>query len=260
MPEEPFFRPTDDGFEPTPSCRGPWGPTTLHGRVVAGLLAHEAESNWGSEGFRAARMTIDLYRMPVFAPVQVRSSAAREGRRIKVVDTEFINGGKSAGRASIVFLAESKNPPGEIWTPGTWDTPHPTTLPPPPPPSSDAKWKPIWETRPVGGGFRVVDQKRAWIRETRELVEGVPLTPLLRVALGADLTSPLANSGSGGLQYLNADITFYIHRYPDGEWVGFETIDHQATDGIAFGSCRLYDEVGPIGTSAVTALHTPRED
>ncbi|MDP7639993.1 MAG: thioesterase family protein, partial [Candidatus Hydrogenedentes bacterium] len=64
----------------------------------------------------------------------------------------------------------------------------------------------------------------------------------------------------GGLQYLNADITFYIHRYPDGEWVGFETIDHQATDGIAFGSCRLYDEVGPIGTSAVTALHTPRED
>ena len=36
--------------------------------------------------------------------------------------------------------------------------------------------------------------------------------------------------------------------------IGFDVVNHHATDGIAIGECWLYDEQGPIGTSTVAAL------
>ena len=33
---------------PTPVCAGPWDPNSLHGRVVAGLLAYEIERSHGA--------------------------------------------------------------------------------------------------------------------------------------------------------------------------------------------------------------------
>jgi acyl-CoA thioesterase len=92
------------------------------------------------------------------------------------------------------------------------------------------------------------------MREVRPLIAGRELTPFQRVAVAADFASPLANSGSSGLSYINVDITLYLHRYPAGEWVGFESTDHGASDGIAMGQCRLYDERGPIGAALVAAI------
>jgi hypothetical protein len=40
----------------------------------------------------------------------------------------------------------------------------------------------------------------------------------------------------------------------EGEWIGFEVVNHHATDGIAIGECFIYDERGPIGSTAVVAL------
>ncbi len=259
MPDEPFFRLTDQGYEPNPVCRGPWGPATLHGRVVAGLLAREAEQMWGAEGMRVGRLTVDLYRMPVFEPVHLRSTLVRETRRIKIVDTEFVNGGKPAGRASVVFLKESENADGDVWGPPPWDAPGPETVPAPPPPEGRGDWKPMWDMRTIEGGFDSYGQKRCWIREVRPLVEGEELTPLQRVALAADLASPLTNSGSNGLHYLNTDITLYLHRYPTTEWIGFETGGHHASDGIAVATCMLYDEEGTIGRSTVAAIANRRQ-
>jgi len=45
-----------------------------------------------------------------------------------------------------------------------------------------------------------------------------------------------------------------LHRLPVTRWIGFEVMNHHATDGVAVGECWLYDEHGPIGTSTVAAL------
>ena len=90
--------------------------------------------------------------------------------------------------------------------------------------------------------------------EVRDLVEGTPLTPFVRVAVAADFASPFANAGDQGLGYINSDVTLYLHRLPVKEWIGFEVVNHHATDGIAIGECWLYDQQGPIGTSTVAAL------
>ena len=94
--------------------------------------------------------------------------------------------------------------------------------------------------------------------EVRELVEGEALTPFTRVAVAADFASPFANAGDKGLGYINSDVTVYLHRLPKTPWVGFETINHHATDGVAIGECFLYDEEGPIGSAACAALAQSR--
>ena len=91
-------------------------------------------------------------------------------------------------------------------------------------------------------------------REVRDLVEGTALTPFVRVALAADFASPFANAGDAGLEFINSDVTVYLHREPATEWIGYEVVNHGATDGVAIGECFLYDEAGPIGAASCAAL------
>ena len=100
MENEPFFETRGDAFQPMPVCAGPWDPKSLHGRVVAGLLAYEIERNHGGDDFQPARLTVDLYRLPDFSVAEVSSTRVRDGRRIRVVDAEFVSNGVSVGRAS----------------------------------------------------------------------------------------------------------------------------------------------------------------
>ncbi|HEX5369715.1 MAG TPA: thioesterase family protein [Dehalococcoidia bacterium] len=261
---EPFF--VADGprrFLPNEVCRGPWDRNSLHGRVVAGLLAHEVETAHGDPAFQCARLTVDLYRVLPFAPVDVTTTVVRDGNRIRVVDAEFTSSGVSVARASAVLLRKAENPAGSVWGPPEWDVPGPLDLPVPgvlAGPNAQAR-TPMWETRVIDNGFGSTSQKRAWLRETRQLIDGIELTPLVRVAFASDFTNPFANSGSEGLQFVNADITLYIHRLPRTEWLGFEVVAHHAEAGIAVGECLIHDEVGTIGRSLVCALanrHKPR--
>jgi Thioesterase-like superfamily len=80
------------------------------------------------------------------------------------------------------------------------------------------------------------------------------IRPFVHVATGADFASPFANAGDHGLGYINSDVTLYLHRLPVTRWIGFEVVNHHATEGVAIGECWLYDEKGPIGTSTVAAL------
>ena len=252
MSNEPFFRRVGETYQPTPSSRGPWSPTSLHGRVVAGLLAQAIEQRYGEPEFMPARFTIDMYRLPDLSAAEVTVKPVREGRRIKVIDAEYIVAGVSMARATCVFLRKSENPEGTVWTPSNWDVPKPADIPPP----QDARggMGGMWATRPISGGFGTVGEKKLWMSEVRDLATDEPFTPFTRVAVAADFASPYANSGDKGLGWINSDITLYLHRLPVTEWVGFEVKNHGATDGVAIGECWLYDEQGPIGTSSVMAL------
>jgi hypothetical protein len=258
---DPFFRRDGELFQPTQSARGPWDPTSLHGRVAAGLLAHRIEQEFRDPDFLPARFTIDMYRLPkITTPAAVTLTPIREGNRVKVIDAEYLVDGVSMARAICLFLRKSENPEGEVWSPPNWDAPLPQDIEPPA--DNRGGMGGMWNTRPIRGGFGATGaHKRIWMNDFRECVEGEPMTPFVRAALAADFASPFANSGDKGLNYINADITLYLHRLPAGEWVGFETMNHQATAGVSIAECWLYDEQGPIGTSSVAALaqrRTPR--
>lgn len=262
MSDDAFCRQEGPGrYALDPISRGPWDADSLHARVLAGLLGHELEQKWAHGGFHCARLTIDLYRLPRLTPAEITTRAIRDGNRIRVIELEYISEGTSYARATAVLLKQTENPRGERWSPPNWDAPAPGSLPEISLPATQAPagWQPMWETRRITNWPAKLEQQRAWLRETRPLIEGVELTPFVRAASAADWTNPFANMSPGvGLQFINADITLYLHRYPVGEWIGFEVSSHHSAEGIAVGDCTMYDERGAIGHSLVCAVSNQR--
>jgi hypothetical protein len=246
MSEEAYFIREGSAFIPRPACRGPWDPKSLNGRVVVALCGFQIEQSHALADYMPARLTVDMYRLPGFAPIEIETKVVRDGTRIKVIDAEFVSGGVSYARATSQWLKRSQSPEGKVWSPPSWEVPAPEALPEPPNRASS-----IMTMRPISGSIGTYGQKRVWLRESRDLVAGTPLTPFMRAAIPADLANPFANSGERGLGYINSDVTLYLHRLPVGEWIGMEVVNHHATDGVAIGQVVLYDRTGPIGTSSV---------
>src|SRR5687767_3713408 len=102
--QQPFFFRDGESFLPTPRCRGPWDATSLHGRVVIGLLGAEIERRHGSPDYLPARLTVDMYRLPDSSAVEIETRVVRDRKRIKVVDAEFLSNGVSMARATSQLL------------------------------------------------------------------------------------------------------------------------------------------------------------
>ena len=267
-------------YHPTVSARGPWDPNSLHGRVISGLIAYEVETNYCDaselENFQVTRITVDLFRPPPMSPLFAGGEVIRSGRRIKVIDvhisTDFPGRGiTEIARGRVVMLRRSENPPGAIWSPPPWDLKPPNEdHPPHNDTSSDSESHlPMWQTvedrqNSEGEYSNSTDsqelpiRKLAWIRETHNFISGEPASPLVCVAQVADVANPFANSGTKGLNYINADVSLYLQRNPVGSWIGTEAFYHDAYDGVSVGTIALYDRLGRIGTSTVCGLAQTR--
>ena len=83
MTNEPFFRKDADGrFHPTRAGIGPWTATSLHGRLIVGLLGAEIERQHRTPEYMPARLTVDMYRLPDLSPVEVVTRVVKDGYRI----------------------------------------------------------------------------------------------------------------------------------------------------------------------------------
>ena len=272
MTEYFFEKDRDDHaiYHPTSSARGPWDPDSLHGRVISGLIAYESELIDEPQelcGFQVSRITVDLFRQPPMLPLKVDSEIVRSGRRIRVVDVRINadiprKGPTDIARGSVIMLRKGQNAPGKIWSPDKWIYNAPSEDIPFPGDDGTETDNSIWQTQETDGTSRKrtiggtdgTHPRRAWIRETHNLVGNEPPTPLVRVAQVADVANPFANSGTQGLNYLNADISLYLHRNPVGSWIGTEGFYHHADEGISVGTIALYDKKGRVGTSTVCGL------
>jgi len=252
MSAEGFFTRDDNAYRPGDNARGPWDPNSLHGRFVVGLLASVIEERHGADDFMPARLTVDMFRLPDRSAIEVATRTIRDGQRIKVIEADLFSQGVHMARASCQLLRKTANPAGTVWSTPPWDVPSPADVAG----AVDRRMglNGMWEARRIVGQIGTVGPRRAWMRELRDLVAGVTLTPFVRAALVADFASPFTNAGDAGLGFINSDVTLYLHRLPANEWIGLEVTNHFATDGVAVGECMLHDEKGPLGTATVAAL------
>lgn len=253
-----FYEPDGTGgFLPRSEARSPWSPEMMHGRLLAGLAALRVEQNEMPDGFRPARLTIDLFRSPTMETVTTKHTVVREGRRIRVVQVDLAVGNQDVARANVVLMRTSAHPEGEVWNRETWRVPHPNTIASPT--VSLTQSISSLDVRAIDGqGMGSAGQRRVWMRDLRPLVEGQATTPFARASMAADMASPLGNSGPSGLAFINADITVYLGRMPVGEWIGLEVGAHIGADGIAVSRSDLFDLEGGFGFTDVCAVATPR--
>ncbi len=247
-----YFTAVADGLQPVPEARSPWADDMLHGRLLAGLAARAVEHDDHDRALRIARLTVDMFRPPPMTPFTTRTSVARDGRRVRVVEVSIRAGEVEVAKATALLLRTAAHPPGTVWQPEPWSVPAPDAVPRM---NGDTELMGGWDVRVITpGGFWSSARKQVLARDQWALVEGEVLTPVVRAALAADLPNPLANSGDHGLAFINPDLTMFVARPPESDWIGLEVSTHIGHDGIAVGSCTLYDTTGAFGTSTVCAL------
>lgn len=100
-------------------------------------------------------------------------------------------------------------------------------------------------------------QKYAWVQHITPILDGEPLTPLVRAAMAGDLASAVAHWGSEEIKYINADYTLSLSRLPDGPYIGLAALTQSAHDGVATGTVVVFDAHGQIGTGVANALANP---
>ncbi len=227
----------------------------LHGRLLGGLAARSLETEYGEIGWRAARLTVDLFRPAAMAPVQISLRPVRQGRKVRVVDAVITCDGHEVGRVSAVFLVASQDPPGTIWRPYHSPWPDPDAV------TSDETTGSAehngWLFRVVDGGMGTGERSRVWTNDTVSLVGNEPMSPLVRAAVSGDIACPLVNFSDEGLYYINADYTMLLGRYPVGEWIGVASTEQIQAEGISVAMATMYDAHGPFATSGGTSLTRP---
>lgn len=246
-----FF--TEDGgsYLATEMAVSAWSPSQLAGTAVCGLLARELETHSPGAGFVPARFSADLFRPVLNEPIRLHSQVVRAGRRVRVVDASIVQRDEVRVRASVMYLAASQQPPGQVWQ-SDRELPVPSERlgPEGAPPlfkSGNFDW-----THDFASGVNA-ERKCAW-HSVPALVEGYEPTPFERVAFVSDSTNLVCHWGTAGVGFINSDVSFTLSRLPDGHEVGVQALDQVSSAGVAVASAALYDRSGPLGTCTITAL------
>lgn len=262
----PLFRIEQERFIPSDDARSPWGPAVLHGGPVAGLLARAAERA-SSPDLTLARLTVDLYRPVPQEPLDVRTRIVRTGARIQMLDVSIIARDIEVARASAMFLrsdpihVEPRHLPPAVAHPGPEGLATQTLIEA----SRGTDFDP--ETYSDRWGFHCVAQARkifidhdaahgiAWLHLPADLVEGEANTPLVRVATLSDFCSGLSMVRiDPSTSFINTDITLYLGRLPEGEWICFDAQGSALPSGIGLGQATVSDAGGAIGNITVARL------
>jgi hypothetical protein len=260
---EAFFLPDGARFAATEYTRGPWSAVHQHAGPPSALLARAIEHALADDpAFQVARLTVELLAPVPIATLAVGTSVLRAGRKVRRIDATLTNGDRAIARATgLAVRTESLDLPPVALDPHE----------PPPPPEAgephrlavatgDVGYLTAVETRRVRGGFGV-NPTAVWFRSRVALVDGESPSPLQRVMIAAD-------SGNGvavvldprRYTFVNADLTVYVHRLPEGEWVCLEAVTAPEPTGVGLTTSRLFDRRGPIGWSLQGLVVQAREE
>ncbi|HVT21240.1 MAG TPA: acyl-CoA thioesterase domain-containing protein [Mycobacteriales bacterium] len=249
-----FLTRAGEAFVPTDSSIGPWGPATVSGLTIAGLVGYGAEQVGGDADFVGTRLTVDMVRMARMGELHVTADVVRDGRRLRMVDVTVSQDGRNVAHGRAIFARRSDAPTGKVWEPVV-------VMPPPPTPDQTPAFgpKPYFgpDARPARDfeAWRdVTNEKYVWYDCDARLVEDEPMSAFVRAAAIADVANPLTNWGSEGMQFVNSDVTLMLSRLPEGTMLGMAARDRQEAGGVSVGSAVMFDATGPVGLVTVTAL------
>ncbi|MBY8889034.1 thioesterase family protein [Streptomyces sp. PTM05] len=256
-----FYRDLGGGrYESTAATAGPWSPKAQHAGPPSALLGRALERHEPRDGFRIARVTLELPRPVPVGEVEVAVRTVRSGGRAELLEGELSADGRPVMYARAWRIAAA---PGD--TPALRPLPPPPALPEPQPLHTmagahlDGYVSAMeWRFGP-GGGFDVLGPGSAWVRQRVPLVAGEDDTPLTRALTVADSTWAVAFELDHHRRLvINTDVTLALHREPVGEWFCLRAATAASPDGSGLASGTLDDAAGDCGRVVQTLLVAER--
>lgn len=252
-----------DGLVATELSRGPWDPSAQHGGAPAAILMRAFEGLQAGEELVIARVTYELLRPVPLGELFVDAQVIRGGRRVQLLEGVIrAPDGIEIVRARALRVHQAD--------PSAQASP---TAPPPAGPDEGREHEPGAEGfnpphRPMFAPdaieIRFVDgvfgrgPSTAWFRLRVPLVAGEEPTPLQRLAAAGDFGNGISAELSWDeYAFINPDLTLYLERPPEGEWIGLEARTTIASGGVGLAESVIYDLRGRVGR-AVQALLVAR--
>lgn len=256
-----LYRHDGDQLVPTEDAGNPWGELT-GGGPVAGLLARAVENALDDPDLFVARLTVDLLRPVPRVGLDVSTRTLRAGKRLQVIEASLNSEDAELSRATAQVLrrsgseldgvdAEGEVPDSPAPFPGPDELEAGSLLPP----GLGLRWgvHDVVEVRWAADQFGE-SPSRAWMRLPRTLVPGEALTPLAHTAVLVDCISAASPLGPIFGPWINTDITLYLQRPLEGEWLGVEIDRDVQPTGIGVARARLYDQRGAIGSASEAVI------
>jgi Thioesterase-like superfamily len=268
-----FFEPDGDLYVPSELTRGPWDPESQHAGPPTALIGREIERLESDSPRQVGRVTFEILRPVVIAPLRVEARVVRPGRSVEMSEAALTDAdGEVLVRATAWRLRRAEvDVPAGVTSEGGREVapPEASTLRPGhvPPPPIEAAERDFFDTgqavgyhtamdyRFVSGAFLESGPATVWMRMRQPLVAGEEPTPLQRVLVAADSGNGVsATLDWSRFVFINVDLTLHLHRMPAREWVCLDAITIPEPTGIGIADTALYDERGPIGRAAQTLL------
>jgi hypothetical protein len=236
-----FYDADGDHFSPTRLATGPWDKRLQSGVALAGLVAHLAETHPAPVPMGIARLVIDLMKPTPMGPISARISEPRSGKRLQLIEIELLHEGEVTLKASALRVRIGECPASEhaSYAEPASDL---TTF------SGRSLYRHIVESRLESGGLDQIGPGVTWMRFFGEIVRGVPISPMVQLAMAADCGSGLsAYVDWREWTFANVDISLHLTREPRGPWVRVAARTDSAGNGIAVVDATLSDLDGDIG-------------
>lgn len=222
----------------------------MHGGAPAALIGGVMEALPSETPMTVVRTTVEIFRPVPLRPLTVSARIERNGRRVQLLSATLLDGDTEVCRASAWRMRVTDLDLG------------PLEPSPPPFATSDASTAHVPESdepafhrtgiemRYAKGSFVETGPAIAWLRLTMPVVAGETPTPLQRALAAADFGNGVSAELSwDDFVFINTDLTVYLHRDPEGEWVCLDATTDVDSRGVGLAHSRLYDERGPVGRS-----------
>ena len=245
-----------NAFEPTELTRGPWDPNAQHGGAPAALIAGELERV--SDGRPFARIALHLMRPVPLVPLTVEIEVDRDGRRARRMRADLKAGDEIVCFAYSLQIQGDPEPVPEVRLEGRIETPPEASEPAPRFTDYTMFGGDAIDVRFARGGFNDPGPATAWFRLRVPVVDGEPPTQLQRTMAAADFGNGISAAvGWDQFTFVNPELTVFMLREAEGEWIGNDAVTAIDPGGIGLADATLHDEQGPIGR-ALQALYVSK--
>ncbi len=259
--ESTYFTVGPDGWiAPTAMSRGPWNPDNCHAGPPTAMLARAMEAAMGEAGIahQLVRMTVELPRPIPMAGFFVRATVVRSGKSVTTLTASLVDGEgleriSAQGMALRTLASERAFPSPSIPTPDlseAVDGPFPirSSL------HDSVGFGRSVETKFPPGEGPDPGPTTAWVR-TVPLVGGEAPSSFQRICPLADSGNAFSrNAEMGDFTFINPDLTIVLHRSPEGDWLGSQSVSHWQPNGIGLADALLFDHRGVVGRALQTLL------
>jgi hypothetical protein len=247
-----------DRFVPSEHARGPWDPAAMHGGPPAALMGGAMESLPTEAAMVVVRTTVEILRPVPLRPVTVSARIERHGRRVQLLSASLSDGDTELCRATAWRIRVADLDIGDQRAePPVFAGPDASTLHVPDGDETAFHSTGV-EMRYARGSFTELGPATVWMRLAMLVVAGQTPTPLQRALAAADFGNGVsAVVPWTEFVFINTDLTVYLSRQPEGEWICLDASTDLDPRGVGVAHSRLYDERGAIGES-LQALYVDR--